>query len=101
MKVFFGNIRPENLERMMQYLQYKVNQDFRAVGAGHIKITNVQSRGTDELNACWISCELNDCVQTPQGENPSDLAMRCFTTFFEGAHLFMEIPGTSFECYFD
>ncbi len=100
MKLHFGNIRPENLERMMHYLQQKVNQDFEVVGAGHIEITNVQSCGFDKHNACWISCELNDCVQSLQGENPSDLAMQCFTTFFDGTYLVLRVPETGFECYF-
>lgn len=100
MKMIFANIRPECLETMLHYLQYKINEDFKAVGAGHIQITNVQSYGLDRDNACQISCELNDCVKTPKGAYPSDLAMRCFTTFFDGTHLELLVPETKFGCYF-
>lgn len=98
--LIFGNIRPDRLETMLQYLQHKVDQDFKAVGAGHIQVTNVQSLEPDEHGACRVSCELNDCVQTPRGEYPSDLAMRCFTTFFDGTHLEMLVPEIGFGCYF-
>ncbi|MDO8492724.1 MAG: hypothetical protein Q7S34_03740 [bacterium] len=100
MKVYFQNIRPECLEKMMNYLQVKVNQDFKAVGAGHIEITNVQQYGLDWQGACRISCELNDCVQTPRGEYPSDLTIQCFTTFFEGTYLELMVPETKFVCCF-
>ncbi len=100
MKLIIKNIPFAIIDEFLTYLGNKVNKDFEAVGASHIQITNVQHVGLDEFCKHRIVFELNDCVETPSGSYPSDLAMRCFTTFFEGTMFVLVVPGTGFECQF-